>query len=156
MATRGKKTLDANSAAEAVRAMANAAKPAIQPPAHISLRPGDEPFWLGVIQARATDEWTSFDLVVGAQLARTQHDIEIEQGKLDSEGTVIENARGTPVMNPRVTVLEGLARREQAFVRTLRMGGKVAGDPRDLAGKRKIEQQSRKLREELEDDELLA
>ena len=34
--------------------------------------------------------------------------------------------------------------------------GRVAGDSRDLAQTRKTERQSRKLKEELEDDELLA
>lgn len=108
------------------------------------------------MRARARDEWTEADLVVGAQLARTQADIEKQQEMLDGEGTVIENARGTPVMNPRVTVLEGLARREMALMRALRMGGKVAGDPRDLQKKRSLERQSRGVREQLEDDELLA
>ena len=95
-------------------------------------------------------------LVVGAQLARAMADLEKQQEILDTEGTVLENARGTMVMNPRVSVLEGLARREMALMRALGLTGKVNVDPRDSAGKRKIEQQSRKLREELEDDELLA
>ena len=59
-------------------------------------------------------------------------------------------------MNPRVSVLKGLARREMALMRALGLTGKANVDPRDSAGKRKVEQQSRKLREELEDDELLA
>ena len=59
-------------------------------------------------------------------------------------------------MNPRVSVLEGLARREMALMRALGLTGKVNSDPRDAVGKRKIEQQSRKLREELAEDELLA
>jgi hypothetical protein len=38
------------------------------------------------------------------------------------------------------------------------MGGRVSGDGRDEAGKRKLEQQSRKLRGEIEEegDDLLA
>ena len=96
------------------------------------------------------------DLVVAGQLARCLHDIEDEQAALDIEGTVIKNDKGTPVVNPRVSVLEQFARREMALMRTLRMGGRVAGAARDEAPARKIERQSRKLREELEDDELLA
>jgi hypothetical protein len=145
-----------DSAASAVNAMVNAAKDDLQPPAHVKLRDGDEPFWLGVVRARARDEWTEADLVVAAQLARCLHDIETEQTALDGEGTVIDNDRGTKVVNPRVSVLEQFARREMALMRTLRMGGRVAGDARDESGKRKIERQSRKVREELEDDELLA
>ena len=91
-------------------------------PSHTLLRPGDQAFWDGIILSRAHDEWTKADLVVAAQLARTQADIEKQQQLLDCEGAVIDNARGTPVMNPRVSVLEGLARREMALMRTLRMG----------------------------------
>lgn len=146
----------ADSASSAVKAMVDAAKELIQPPAHVKLRDGDRPFWDGIVCARARDEWSTADLVVAGQLARCQADIEKEQLDLDIETTVLTNERGTKVMNPRVTVLEQLARREMALMRTLRMGGRVAGDTRNEAGRRKVEQQSRKLREELEDDELLA
>jgi len=146
----------ADSAASAVKAMVDAAKGDLQPPKHVKLREGDEPFWADVVRARARDEWSEADLVVAAQLARCLHDIETEQAALDSEGTVVPNDRGTLVVNPRVSVLEQFARREMALMRTLRMGGRIAGDARDEAGKRKIERQSRKVREELEDDELLA
>jgi hypothetical protein len=36
------------------------------------------------------------------------------------------------------------------------MGGRVAGDARDQSGKRQVERTARKVREELQDDELLA
>ena len=146
----------ADSAASAVKAMVNAAKDMIAVPAHVTLRLGDEVFWDGVVRARARDEWTETDLVVAAQLARCLHDIEKEQALMDAEGTVVPNDRGTLVVNPRVSVLEQFARREMALMRTLRMGGRAAGAARDEAPARKIERQSRKLREELEDDELLA
>jgi hypothetical protein len=148
----------ADSASAAIKAMKDAAKALIQPPAHVRLRVGDQPFWEGVVCARARDEWTAADLVVAAQLARCQHDIETESELLDAEGTVVQNDRKTLVCNPRVSVLEQLARREMALMRTLRMGGRIAGDARDQSGKRKVEAQSRKIREELEDeeDELLA
>jgi hypothetical protein len=136
--------------------MVNAAKGDLQPPEHVKLREGDAPFWTGVVRARARDEWSEADLVVAAQLARCQADIEKEQVELDTEGTVVKNDRGTLVANPRVSVLEQLARREMALMRTLRMGGRIAGDARDESGKRKIERTARKVREELEDDGLLA
>lgn len=133
----------------------NASLGALQPPAHVKLRDGDQLFWDGVVRARARDEWTETDLVVGAQLARCLHDIEKEQVLLDSEGSILTNDRGTQVLNPRVAVLEQYARREMALMRTLRMGGRVAGAARDEQATRKIERQSRTIKEELE-DELLA
>jgi len=58
-------------------------------------------------------------------------------------------------MNPRVTVMEQLTRREMALMRTLRMGGRIAGDMRDNVGSRMIERKSREIRSELVDDGLL-
>ena len=144
-----------DSAASAVKGMLNAALGDIQPPAHVKLRDGDLVFWNGVVRARARDEWTETDLVVAGQLARCLHDIEKEQVQLDYEGTVVQNDKGTQIVNPRVSVLEQFARREMALMRTLRMGGRIAGDTRDESGARKVERQSRKVKDEIQ-DELLA
>lgn len=142
-----------DSATQAVRAMQNAALPELDPPSHVRLRPEDRPFWSGILCARARDDWESHDLVVAAQLARTQRDIEVESAQLEAEGTVVKNDRGTQVMNPRVTVLEQLARREMALMRTLRMGGKNAGDPRDLSGAKNVQKGAQKARQQVEDEE---
>lgn len=157
MTTKTKRTR-ADSAASAVKAMVDAAQPDLAVPDYVTLTASAVPFWAGVVRARARDEWTDVDLVVAAQLAQCQADIAEEDDALRCEGRVIKNDRGTPVMNPRTTVMEQLARREMALMRTLRLGGRIAGDSRDQAGKRKIERQSRKLRGELEeeDDGLLA
>lgn len=136
--------------------MVDAAKGPPEVPAHVRLRDGDRPFWDGVIRARARDEWTDADLVVAAQLARCQRDIERESERLQDEESVLINARGTQVMNPRLSVLEQLARREMALMRTLRMGGRVAGDARDESTRRKLQRQAESVRSELEEDELLA
>lgn len=143
-----------DSATAAIHAASNVTKglPAI--PEHVRLRPVDLPFWRGVLRSRALDEWTEADLVVAAQLARVQSDIEHEARLLDEEGTV---AAGK--VNPRASVLEAMIRREQALLRSLRMGGRVAGDPRALAGRRKLERQAHAIRDELlaeGDDGLLA
>ena len=151
-ATKTKRTR-ADSAASAVKAMVSAAQPDIAVPDCVVLTTSAEPFWVGVVRARARDEWTEVDLVVAGQLAQCQADMAEEDEVLRAEGRVIKNDRGTPVMNPRTTVMEQLARREMALMRTLRMGGRIAGDTRDEAGKRKVERQSRKLRDELEDEE---
>jgi len=147
---------DSATAAAAVRAMVGAATDLPDPPAHCRLRDGDRPFWDGIVRARTRDDWSEADLVVAAQLTRCQADIERESETLDAEGTVAMNERGTLVCNPRVSVLEQLARREMALMRTLRMGGVARGDARDGVGEVKLQRQSEKLRKELEGDELLA
>lgn len=146
----------ATSAASAVKAMVDAAKGPPKVPEHVKLRDRDRPFWDGILRARARDEWTDADLVVAGQLARCQADIEAEQEALDADGTVVTNDRGTRVMNPRVSVLEQMSRREMALMRTLRMGGRVAGDSRDEVERRKIQRQAENVRAELVDDEFLA
>lgn len=142
--------------AAAIQAMTDVASGPPAVPTHVRLRDGDLPFWHGIIRARAYGEWTDADLVVAAQLTRCQADIERESQLLDDEGTVVTNERGTQICNPRVSVLEQLARREMALMRSLRMTGRVAGDTRDELGRRKIQRESEKIRAELEDDELLA
>ena len=145
-----------DSAASAVKAMLNAAKDDLRPPGHVTLRDGDEPFWVNVVRARARDEWTEADLVVAAQLARCLHDIEKEQTVLDQEGTVVVNDKGTQIVNPRVSVLEQFARREMALMRTLRMGGYTPDkQTANLNAARKTERVSRNVKAELE-NELLA
>lgn len=137
----------------AVQAMVDAAMGPVDPPLHVRLRGDDLPFWNGIVRARARAEWTEVDLVVAAQLARCQCDIEKESEALDLEGTVVTNGRGTQVANARCAVLEQLARREMALLRTLRMGGRAAGDPRDEVGRRKIQQEAERIRQGMDDDE---
>ena len=146
-----------DSAAAAVKAAMDAAAPLPALPAHVKLRAGDAPFLESVLRARARDEWTGADLVIGAQLARCQADIEREQGLLDAEGSILENARGTKVMNPRVTVLEQLSRRELALMRSLCMAGVAKGDKRDMVKARSLQHQAEVARGEIqEEDGLLA
>lgn len=133
-----------DSAESAVKAMVNAAKGDLKPPAHTPLRSEAMKFWPGVVRARARDEWIDVDLVVAAQLAECQACIEEESTRVRSEGTVVSNDKGTLVANPRMGILEALARREMALMRTLRMGGRVAGDARDQSGKRKPRPTSRR------------
>lgn len=145
-----------DSAQAAIEAALAAASDLPQPPAHVRLRDEDWAFWDGIVRAKARAEWIAVELVVAAQLARCQRDIEVESKLLEAESTVIENQRGTMVANPRVAVLEQLARREMALMRSLRLTGHAAGDPRDLMKKRQLERDAGRLRDEIEDDELLA
>ena len=103
----------------AVKAMENALAGPIEPPEHVRLRAGDRPFWDSIVLARARDKWDTADLEIAGNLARCKADIERLQTEIDAEGDVIENARGTPVMNPKHTLLETLSRRAVALSRML-------------------------------------
>jgi len=145
-----------DSAQAAINAAIAAASPMPDVPSHVRLREKDYAFWDNIIRARAREEWTNADLVVAAQLARCMADIESESLKLDVEGSVLENQRGTPVMNPRHSVLEQLARREMALMRSLQMIGSAKGDKRDVENARKLQNQAAMARDEVTQDDLLA
>ena len=64
------------SAAAAVQAAQNVAQGPIAPPAYITLPEACRPFWDAIVTSRPRDTWTDSDLVLAANLARTQHAIE--------------------------------------------------------------------------------
>jgi hypothetical protein len=146
-----------DSAQSAIKAMVAVALPEFESPPHVRLPDEAKPFWSGIMASRAREEWSKNDFVVAAQLARCQFDIERESILLDGEGSVVENARGTQIMNPRHSVLEQLARREMALMRALGMN--AASGQKDRSSQqaaRKTQRQAEQVREELTEDDLLA
>lgn len=141
-----------DSAKAAINAALSAASPLPECPPHVKLREQDRPFFENVLRVRTRDEWTETDLIVAGQLARCMSDIERESDRLEDEGSVITNDRGTQVMNPRNAVLEQLARREMALMRTLKISGASTGDTRDLQKGRKLQREAEKARAEVADD----
>ena len=123
-----------DSTTAALFAIENARKPPPAPPAHVKLRDSDKPYWDSIIAARARDEWTPVSLVLAAQLARCQSDIEIEQATLTVEGNVIDNK-----VNPRATVIDVLAKRQMALMRSLRMAGTALGKTPTIENNRRME-----------------
>lgn len=153
-----KRKHDANSAKAQIEAAIAVSLPELEPPQFMPLREAARDFWPGIMASRARDEWLPVDLVVAAQLAECQACIRDESSALQAEGTVMENARGTMVANPRTNILEALARREMALMRTLRMGGRIAGDIRDEAGRRRNEHRARMAQNQVhaEDEDFIA
>ena len=108
-----------DSTAAAVAAAQAASLGPLQPPAHVTLRPGDRPFWEAIMQARARDTWTDSDLATAASLARSQADIERLQAEVDLEGFTIPSGKGVPIVNPKHKLLETLTRRAVSLSRVL-------------------------------------
>jgi hypothetical protein len=84
--------------------------------------------------ARARDRWDSLDLTEAANLARTLADIESQQVKLDAEGHVLTNERGTQVANPRHAIIETLTRRAVALSRALHVHAEAKQGKAKLQG----------------------
>lgn len=124
----------------------------IDPPDHVALRDGDYEFWRAIVRARAKSEWTDADLVVAGNLARALADIERIQAEIGVEGDVLENARGTPVINPKHTLLEVLSRRSMALFRLLQMQSVTTGELKNKVVARSAERQARETARTLEDE----
>jgi len=140
----------------AVNAMLDAALPLPSVPPYVTLRAQDQPFWAGVVSTRARGDWSPTDLVLAAQLARCQCDIESEQQALYTEGTVIPNDRGTMVTNPRFRALNELKQSQLATVRALALNATAKSHARDIGTRNAVARGAAFAREEIEDDELLA
>ncbi len=89
--------------------------------------------WDQFTRARAIDDWRDFDLVVVAKIVRLEADIRKHQITLDSEGPTMTNERGTVVVNPMLTVVDNLQRRQLALIRSINLSH-TARDPRTLNG----------------------
>ncbi|ABF71254.1 terminase small subunit [Rhizobium phage 16-3] len=125
-----------DSAAEAVRVMAKAT-PEIEPPANVPLDEEDLPFFRNVIAEYARSEWSSHQLELAAMLARTMADLTREQKLLRDEGGVAYSEKGTPVANPRKSIVQMHASSILSFRRSLSLHARAqAGEARDVAKRR--------------------
>ena len=131
----------------AVTAFQNAAQGPIEPPAHITLREQDHAFWVAIVQARARDTWTDSDLVMAAQLARAQADIERLQTEVDSEGDVIGDK-----LNPKHRLIETLSRRAVSLARAIHVHAEATVGKSEDAAKALAAEKSARADATAEDD----
>lgn len=140
-----------DSRSEAVRVMSRAAAD-IVPPSNVPLDKDDMPFFASVIAEFARSEWTAHQLELAAMLARTMADLEREQRLLREEGATALSERGTPVVNPRKTVVQMHASTILSFRRSLALHARAqGGDARDI-GKRRAIARSIEADNPLDDD----
>lgn len=132
-----------DSVSAAVKAMDNAQLPPLMPPAMMRLPESAMVFWHSIIECRARDEWTPADLISAANLAKCQAQIQEEELLLEHEERVTMDIFGKMVINPRFSVVETLNKRALALMRSLRMGGKPAGELKQFANGRVIEGEAR-------------
>lgn len=134
MAAKRKARID--SADEAVRVMAKATKE-VTPPENVPLDACDMPFFYNVIAEYARSEWSSHQLEIAAMLARTMADLTREQMLLREEGGVAYSEKGTPVANPRKSIVQMHASSILSFRRSLSLHARAqSGEARDVAKRR--------------------
>ena len=134
--------------------MKDALSPVLDPPAHIKLREGDRPYWDSLMRARARNKWVESDLEVAASLARCKADIERLQSEIDEEGDIVENQRGTPIVNPKHNLLETLNRRCVALSRMIHVHaeatvGRAADQPKGNRKQREANETAQSLDDDL-------
>lgn len=85
----------------------------------------------------AKSEWTAHQLEVAAFLARTMSDLDQEQVALRAEGAVVKTEKGTPVVNPRKTVVQMHAGNILSLRRSLQLHARAkGGEARDTGPRR--------------------
>lgn len=133
-----KKRIDSKD--EAVRYFM-AANREIVPPAHVPLDADDLPFFASVISEFAKADWSDHQIELAAMLARMMSDLEREQRGLRAEGSLIKTDRGTPIINPRKTVVQMLSGSILSMRRSLALHARAheGGKSSERIGKRKSE-----------------
>lgn len=145
-----------DTAAGAVEAMRGATA-TIDPPAHCHVPQSAMPYWRSITKARAADRWNDSDLETAAELARTKASIERLNGELCNEGDIVINERGTPIVNPKHSLLETLTRRMVALSRMLQVHAEATqGKARDQVKKNQAQASARKAIDNSFDESLVS
>lgn len=110
----------------------------IKPPEHVAMEKDDMPFFESVIAEFARSTWTNHALEIASILARTMCDMEREQRLLREEGSISYTEKGTPVANPRKTIVQMHASSILSLRKSLGMDARgKGGDARDIEKKKK-------------------
>ena len=120
-----------NSVANVVRLVSELSQK-IPLPAGVVLRDDDEMvIWDQFTHARVREGWREFDLLIVAKAVRLEADIRKHQKSLDRMGVLVKTDKGTPIVNPLVSVIDSMQRQQLALIRSLSLN-QTAQDPRHL------------------------
>lgn len=125
-----------DSAPAAVKVVQAAGREIVSP-AHVPLDDDSRPFWNSVIGEFARAEWTPHQLELAAMLAREMSSLERNQRLLKDEGEVVASERGTPVINPRKSVVQAAAGSILSFRRSLALHARAKGGEAEKIGPRR-------------------
>lgn len=133
---------------------AQAAQVQISPPSNVPLDAVDLPFFASVLDEFARSEWTAHQLELAAMLARTMADLEKDQRLMRIEGPILATKAGTPVVNPRKTVIQMNASIILSYRRSLQLHARaMGGEARDTAKRRTL---TKEAEGDADGDDLLA
>ena len=122
-----------------VEVMVKSAAANLSPPDSVPLEPRDLPFFANIIGEFARSEWTGHQLELAAMLARTMSDLEEDQREMRKEGCVAYSEKGTPVVNPRKTVIQMHVATIMSTRRSLSLHARAqGGEARDVGKRRDV------------------
>lgn len=105
--------------------------------------------WRQFTHARAQGDWRDFDLVIVAKAVRLEADIRKYQLDLDADGPIVTNDRGTPIVNPLLSIIDSLQRQQLSLLRSLSLS-QTPTDPRTKNGAGQSQHKFRSLIKEHE------
>lgn len=126
-----KQRLGINSTITLVKSIGTLSDTPIIPVGVVLRSDAERTIWEQFTSTRAVGDWRDFDLLIVAKAVRLEADIRKHQLTLDAMGVTAVNDRGTVVMNPMVTVIDGMQRQQLALIRSLSIN-QQASDPRTL------------------------
>jgi hypothetical protein len=106
-----------------------------------------------IVRAREASSWDTLHLILAAQLAQSLGQLDLANFDIADRGIMIENARGTPIVNPSVSAKTSLAGSVMQLSRTLGLSASqkgLAGKPQ--AARNEADREARKLIESVSDD----
>ena len=75
--------------------------------------------WEYVTASRSYDDWRDVDLMMLWKWVKLECELLAQQSLLDTEGVVVEGARGGPIENPRVRIMHLYEQRQLSIFRAL-------------------------------------
>lgn len=128
----------------------------IEPPKHCRLKTGAEDFYNAIIDSRDPQAWNTVDLARAVTLANYQLMIRDNSALLEKEGEVIENERGTPVMNPRFNIVNTLTRLEISLSKALQTdAASTQGEGREVRKRNEKAKEIKSRLNSITDDSLI-
>jgi len=150
-----KKRLDKNSATKAVTGFQGVFED-VQLPEGVTLRTEEErTIWRQFTRVRAREDWRDMDLILVAKITKLEADIREHTATLDRSGILIKNKRETLIVNPLISVIDTLERRQLAIIRSMSLN-QTANDPRTINLPSKGQNETRALSGENSPESLLA
>jgi len=100
--------------------------------------------WEYVTAARSYDDWRDIDLMLLWKWVKLEQDLIAQQAAVDEEGVVVTGARGGPIENPRIRIMNLYEQRQLSIYRALGLNV-TKSDPRVVKRNAAEEQKARRI-----------